>query len=458
MAREPKASISIHIWLRQLRGIVQNIRRSKLIGWLRRRGYRFLERSKLLAAVLVTVLVAVGIGIFAYVVLYGLLPPGKDPVQPKDLTQFALTIAAGIGGVVALVVAYRRQQGIEQSRFVERFGAAASQLGHSDVAVRLAGVYAMAGVADESSRFERQQCIDVLCGYLRLPYSPNLGASHQSELQRKVPGREGEESTQKYLYRQNDKEVRQTLVRVIAAHLRHGAQTSWSRCSFDFRGAVLEDADFSDVMFRGDLIAFDGATFSGGVTRFDGARFSGDVTRFGEAKFNARTTRFEYTTFSGFLSRFDGAAFTGGLTRFSGATFNGDKTVFDGATFSAGLAWFDGVTFSRGWTSFNGATFSGDVTRFDGATFSGGQTRFERATFNAGLTRFQRVTFGPGRSWFWGANFDGPVDFSDPVKWDPAPRFDWDDDDVSVIRPRRPKPDNTFPDDWPPVPRPLWPE
>jgi len=61
-------------------------------------------------------------------------------------------------------------------------GAAAAQLGDHDVAVRIAGVYAMAGVADESTGLRRQQCIDVLCGYLRLPYSPELGSNHQSKL------------------------------------------------------------------------------------------------------------------------------------------------------------------------------------------------------------------------------------------------------------------------------------
>ncbi|WP_433729649.1 hypothetical protein ACQP0C_00945 [Nocardia sp. CA-129566] len=94
-----------------------------------------------------------------------------------DVTRVALTVVAGVGGVVALVIAYRRQRDLEQSRFVERFGVAAAQLGATDVAVRIAGVYAMAGVADESDGLRRQQCIDVLCGYLRLPYSPELGGN-----------------------------------------------------------------------------------------------------------------------------------------------------------------------------------------------------------------------------------------------------------------------------------------
>lgn len=50
-------------------------------------------------------------------------------------------MAAGFGGLVALVVAYRHQSDLEDGRFIERFGAAAAQLGDTDVAVRIAGVY-----------------------------------------------------------------------------------------------------------------------------------------------------------------------------------------------------------------------------------------------------------------------------------------------------------------------------
>jgi hypothetical protein len=86
----------------------------------------------------------------------------SKPADPIDITKLSFTLAGGVGAAVALVVAYRRQRDIEQGRFVERFGAAAAQLGDRDVAVRIAGVYAMAGVADESTGVRRQQCIDVL--------------------------------------------------------------------------------------------------------------------------------------------------------------------------------------------------------------------------------------------------------------------------------------------------------
>src|SRR5215471_17998800 len=57
----------------------------------------------------------------------------------------------------------------------ERFATAADKLGSDKPpAVRLAGVYAMAGLADDWPE-SRQTCVDVLCGYLRMPYVPSRG-------------------------------------------------------------------------------------------------------------------------------------------------------------------------------------------------------------------------------------------------------------------------------------------
>jgi hypothetical protein len=58
-----------------------------------------------------------------------------------------------------------------QGHLTERFGRAADQIGSEQAAVRLAGVYAMAKLADDWAE-ERQTCIDVLCAYLRMPYTP----------------------------------------------------------------------------------------------------------------------------------------------------------------------------------------------------------------------------------------------------------------------------------------------
>ncbi|MGW4120177.1 pentapeptide repeat-containing protein [Nocardia sp. NPDC004711] len=316
------------------------------------------------------------------------------PAAQIDVTRIALTVVAGVGGVVALVIAYRRQRDIEQGRFIERFGAAAAQLGATDVAVRIAGVYAMAGVADESADLRRQQCIEVPCGYLRLPYSPELGANHQSKLVLKhhratADGTRADDSERHLEYRHNDKEVRATIVRVIADHLRPNAEYGWSTSDFDFRTAYLEDVDFSAVRFSS-------------AARFDGATFSGNAW-------------------------FGGAAFSG-TTDFGDVTFSGNAW-FGGATFSSATR-FGGVTFS-GTTDFGGAIFSGD-TDFDDAAFSGA-TRFGGATFS-GTTDFKR------------ADFSGEiVSFANPRQWGPpAPTFDWDQDIVQ-------KPGNVEPQDWPPA-------
>jgi hypothetical protein len=92
----------------------------------------------------------------------------------------------------------------------ERFATAAEKLGgDKPPAVRLAEVYAMAGLADDWEA-NRQVCIDVLCGYLRI-------ASTQLSLK--------EASSAQWDLRA-DREVRHALIRTITAHLRDRAAVS----------------------------------------------------------------------------------------------------------------------------------------------------------------------------------------------------------------------------------------
>ena len=112
----------------------------------------------------------------------------------------AAIIAASVGvltviATVAVQISGRRatsrdtQQALEEQRkqldrtlaeqrtrtLNERFATAAGQLGSDKPpAVQLAGVYAMAGLADDWEE-NRQTCVDVLCGYLRMPYEPRPG-------------------------------------------------------------------------------------------------------------------------------------------------------------------------------------------------------------------------------------------------------------------------------------------
>ncbi|WP_110293515.1 pentapeptide repeat-containing protein [Nocardia tenerifensis] len=378
-------------------------------------------------AVTAALLAGLGVAVAAYAFLRWLTPvdPSKQAAE-IDVTRVALTVVAGVGGVVALVIAYRRQRDLEQSRFVERFGAAAAQLGATDVAVRIAGVYAMAGVADESDGRRRQQCIDVLCGYLRLPYDPELGANHQSKLivkrRRTVRDRSqvGAEQEQHLEYRQNDREVRATIVRVIADHLRPAAEYSWSANDFDFRTAHLEDTEFSNTTFAGTC-RFERATFSG-TTRLDGATFTNDVG-FGQVTFAGIAT-FDGATFCGH-ARFGRTTF-GNYAGFRGVTFF-DTAEFDGTTFSDaagfhgttwyGRAGFDRTTFAE-MVGFGQATFM-RTAGFGHTTFAG-YAGFRDATFSqeagfgdakfANLAEFQGARFVRG-AWFGGATFSGDAVF-----------------------------------------------
>jgi uncharacterized protein YjbI with pentapeptide repeats len=395
----------------------------------------WVRKANLFSAVAASVVVSVCVAVTAYLVLHRLLPIGADAIQPKDLVQFALTVAAGIGGVVALVVAYRRQQGVELGRFVERFGAAANQLGSADVAVRLAGVYAMAGLADDAAGHERQQCIDVLCGYLRLPYSPDTGSSNARELVHKVPAHGGKESRElHYLYRQNDREVRQTIVRVVAAHLQPNARVSWSACDFDFSQAHLEDVDFRSATFLGQ-------------TTFARAEFSGSWTLFSDAVFRG-----------GFIS-FHRAAFGASRTLFDRATFDGELINFDSATFRSDQASFERTYFLGHRIRFNKATFSGKQTSFDHARFFDGETTFLSAAFGVGggITTFSGTQFsvaGRRAVSFRGADFGTKeIRLDHALPPDPGPDFDWDDE-VSEGE-RKPKPPNVIVADRPSEPTPV---
>src|SRR5947207_4571217 len=101
----------------------------------------------------------------------------------------AAIIAAGVGLLTlpatgAVQVSSRNATSKQLARTLEeqrtrtlngRFATAAGQLGSDKpAAVRLAGVYAMAGLADDWPE-NRQTCVDVLCGYLRMPYEPDPG-------------------------------------------------------------------------------------------------------------------------------------------------------------------------------------------------------------------------------------------------------------------------------------------
>ena len=98
----------------------------------------------------------------------------------------------------------------------ERFATAADRLGSDKPpAVRLAGVYAMAGLADDWPE-NRQTCVDILCAYLRLPYYPDPG--------------EDATPADRAAYRAN-REVRHTIIRLIGAKARRCPGRAWTSTS-----------------------------------------------------------------------------------------------------------------------------------------------------------------------------------------------------------------------------------
>jgi hypothetical protein len=209
----------------------------------------------------------------------------------------------------------------------ERFATAAGQLGgDKPPAVRLAGVYAMSGLADDWPE-NRQTCADVLCAYLRLPYAPDPG---------------NDASVQEQLDFRASREVRHTVIRVIAAHLSDGAAVSWQGLSFDFNGVVFDGGDFRGAVFSGGLAVFDGAEFSSGTVRFNGAKFSGGEVFFGGAKFSGGKIRFARAEFSGGTVSFRDIELSSGTVDFGRAHFTGGTVLFHGARFAGGTVSFAG--------------------------------------------------------------------------------------------------------------------
>ncbi len=175
-------------------------------------------------------------------------PQRSSTVSLHDLIgvlQLVFASVAGAGALVALVMAYRRQRVAEASSahdrtrvLNERFTAIAAQLGDDEPAVRLAGVHAMAGLADDWEE-NRQTCIDVLCAYLRMPYDPDPGEQAPAAEQLKF---------------RSSREVRHTVIRVITSHLKKDAAVSWQRLTFDFTGVVFDGGNFDYAEFSGGAV------------------------------------------------------------------------------------------------------------------------------------------------------------------------------------------------------------
>ncbi|MET8853320.1 pentapeptide repeat-containing protein [Amycolatopsis sp. NPDC004625] len=267
-----------------------------------------------------------------------------DPKNQIELIKTGLTVGAGTGGVVALVLTGRRQWATEhdagERRLTELYVKAVEQLGSEKAAVRQGGLYALERVA-QGNPDQRQTVVNVLCAYLRAPFSvpgaPRPGRRRGISRPADPPRVALDELSAQ------EREVRRTAQRILGFHLRpgpngrHPADTFWAGIDLDLAGAVLIDFDFGRC--RAAQARFDEARFLGDVT-FRQAEFTGDAW-FRDAKFTEEAW-------------FHGARF-GGAAMFESATFTEDAmfgevsvttlTTFEGATFT-GEAWFRGAKFA----------------------------------------------------------------------------------------------------------------
>lgn len=340
----------------------------------------------------------------------------RKPVNINDVIKTTVTVLTLIGAVLAGIYAYRKQllaegdaHRADSSQLADRYTTAAEQLGHDQAAVRLAGVYALARLADDWEE-QRQVCIDVLCAYLRMPYDPDPAAAG---------------------HKAGEREVRYTILRVIRDHLRHlDPLISWRTYDFDFTGSTFDGGDLSGSAFCGNVslkgaefidgtVNFNGAQFNSGTVTFDDARFTGGMVDFDAACFAGGTVNFNGARFSGRAVTFNGAHFTGATVTFHLAEFGGTTVSFhlaefnDGtvtfwlADFNDGRVDFDGAHFRGGTITFDGARFNGAAVIFHVAEFSGATVIFELAKFNDGGIIFERAQFTGGTVAFTGAQFSG---------------------------------------------------
>ncbi|MGV9324093.1 pentapeptide repeat-containing protein [Streptosporangium sandarakinum] len=282
----------------------------------------------------VTLLVGGVVGGVAWLLL-GAGWSAAEATARQGAIQTALAAGAGVGAAVTLMLAFRRQRHQEHAahvtaylaernaalaeqvadttkhdaterRVTDLYTKAAEQLGHEAAAVRLAGLYALERLAQDNPG-HRQTIVNVICAYLRMPYTPPepapdperdhkaalRAARHRCQVARAgvplpaepAPRQEGGD-------REGELQVRLTAQRILTAHLRDDRPADqrstlpappafWEGMRLDLTGATLIDFDLTGGHVTEAL--FNKATFTGNAS-FSGATFTGDA-RFDEATF-----------------------------------------------------------------------------------------------------------------------------------------------------------------------------
>ncbi|WP_424235452.1 pentapeptide repeat-containing protein [Actinophytocola sp.] len=234
----------------------------------------------------------------AAVTLLWLFLGGGDQVSARrlDALRTAASIVIGAGGAAALLLAARRQRYVEldleqkehdanERRVTELYGKAADQLGSDKAPVRMAGVYALERLAQDQAQ-HRQTVVNLLCAYLRMPYTPPKDETDKEAAQEQL--------------------VRTTVQDVLETHLRPAAPDSfWPDIDLRITGATLEffwfrhcrvrNATFRHTTFL-KIAAFRDSEFTDGAD-FHRVHFTGTAdlrrTAFGPRRANFRSAIFD---------------------------------------------------------------------------------------------------------------------------------------------------------------------
>ncbi|WP_125677136.1 pentapeptide repeat-containing protein [Amycolatopsis sp. WAC 04182] len=306
----------------------------------------------------------------------------SDPKNQIELIKTGLTLGAGTGGVLALVLARRRQWFTEhdaaERRLTELYLKAVEQLGSDRAAIRHGGLYALERVA-QGNPSQRQTVVNVLCAYLRAPFRlpdephPRSRAGIRRPLAASRPGARhlaagGRHQTSGVAAfddeTRQEQEVRLTAQRILSDHIRpgpdrdHPRETYWADIDLDLTGAVLLDLDLDHCHLRSGR--FIGATIARN-TLVRHARFDGNAD-FGRVKFSG-VAQFESTHFAGHVW------FT--------ATSFAQEADFSDVEFNM-VAWFRSAIFA-GETLFRRSKFAGK-TSFESVAFKG-EASFEATNF-----------------------------------------------------------------------------
>lgn len=288
-----------------------------------------------------------------------------------------------------------------------RYTTAIEQLSSDKASIRLGGVYALIGLANEwladnslakeDQYKEGQIIINNLCAYIRSPFS--LAERHKeltlsyTKYQKNYQNnsqtlQSREEFAEDKALFQKEGEIRQAITDAIHTHLQgEGARGGlWSHFEYDFSNAIffynfnLDNTTFKkSVFFKGTTftksVTFNDTEFSNHVT-FKEANFIGQVF-FNKGSIFPKGVSFEDATF------FDGVIFKATEFKFNIADIEEYVLSFDRTTFACSSD-FAEVTFIQvkfdSYLTFRQATFDSDVSFIGGTTFKHGVS-FEKANF-----------------------------------------------------------------------------